>query len=351
MKTKILIYLIGAAIIVASCNRSEDNEAKEPEIPVSVVNVIHTSIEKVINTNGTVFPMQKAEFKSEISGIYKLNINPKTGKPYRLGDLVKTGEVIISLEDPEYENSIAIESKKLNLDIAQQEYTKQQSLFEKGGVTQRELRNSEVSLTNAKYDYENSKLKLAKMKIASPFDGVLVELPYYTKNVRIAAAQPLFTVMEYDQMYMEISLPEKFVNDLNSGMKVRLTSYNIQKDTLWGTVTDLSPAISSETRTFKGRIDINNPNLRLKPGMFVNADIVLMKKENTIVVSKEIIMRNNDIQYVFIADKTIARQREVATGIENANNIEIVSGLSKDDRLVVKGFETLKDNSKVKVIR
>lgn len=351
MKTKNIIYLLASTFIVVSCNNSQNNQANEPVIPVSVVNVTSASIEKVINTNGTVYPMQKAEFKSEISGIYKLNTNPKTGKKYRLGDLVKTEEAIITLEDPEYENSIAIESKKLNLDIAQQEYTKQQSLFEKGGVTQRELRNAEVSYTNAKYDYENSKLKLAKMKISSPFDGVIVELPYYTQNVRLAAGQPIFTVMEYDQMYMEISLPEKYVSDLQSGMKVRLTSYNLQKDTLWGTISDLSPAISSETRTFKGRVDVSNPNLRLKPGMFVNADIVLMKKENTFVVSKELVMRNNDIQYLFVIDKTIARQREVTTGIENANNIEILTGLSKDDRLVVKGFETLKDNSKVKVIR
>ena len=351
MKTRNTLYLLSIAICVASCNNNQDNQANEPEVPVSVINVESSSIEKLINTNGTVFPMQKAEFKSEIAGIYKLNTNPKTGKPYRLGDAVSVGEAIIGLEDPEYENSIAIESKKLNLDIAQQEYTKQQSLYEKGGVTQRELRNAEVSFTNAKYDFENSKLKLAKMKIASPFNGVLVELPYYTQNVRINAGQPLFTVMDYDQMYMEISLPEKYVSDLQSEMKVRLTSYNLQKDTLWGAISDLSPAISAETRTFKGRVNISNPSLKLKPGMFVNADIILLKKENTFVVSKELILRNNDVQYVFIVDKTIARQREVTTGIENSNNVEILTGLSKDDRLVVKGFETLKDNSKVKVIR
>lgn len=351
MKAKNIIYLLVSVFIVVSCNNSKENQANEPEIPVSVINVTPSSIEKVINTNGTAYPMQKAEFKSEISGIYKLIDNPKTGRSYRLGDLVKTGESIIALEDPEYENSIAIESKKLNLDIAQQEYSKQQSLFEKGGVTQRELRNAEVSYTNAKYDYKNATLKLAKMRVESPFNGVLVELPYYTQNVRIAAGQSLFTVMDYEKMYMEVSLPEKYVNDLQSGMKVRLTSYNLQRDTIWGTITDLSPAISSETRTFKGRIDVSNPKLLLKPGMFVNADIILTKKENTIVVSKELVLRNNDIQYVFIVDKSIARQREVTTGIENANYVEILTGLSKDDRLVVKGFETLKDNSKVKVLR
>ncbi len=351
MKAKNIIYLSALALMGMACNNSEENKTNEPEIPVSVNNVTLSSIEKVINTNGTVYPMQKAEFKSEISGIYKLMTNSKSGKKYRLGDIVKSEEAIILLEDPEYENSIAIDSKKLNLEIAQQEYTKQQSLFEKGGVTQREIRNAEVSFTNAKYDYENSKLKIAKMKVASPFGGVIVDLPYNTQNVRIAAGQPLFTVMDYGQMYMEVSLPEKYVTDLQSGMKVRLTSYNLQKDTIWGTITDLSPAISSETRTFKGRIDISNPSLRLKPGMFVNADIVITKKENTIVVAKELVLRNNDIQYVFIIDKSIARQREVTTGIENGDNVEILTGLSKDDRLVVKGFETLKDNSKVKVIR
>lgn len=351
MKAKHILYAPVIALAAIACNQSDDRQAAEPEIPVSVIDVKTSAIEKQINTNGTVMPKQKAEFKSEISGIYMLATNPKTGKAYRLGDPVKAGEVIVLLDDPEYENSIAIESKKLNLEIAEQEYNKQKSLFEKGGVTQRELRNSEVSLTNARYDYENSKLKLAKMKVASPFDGVLVELPYYTQNVRIATGQPLFTVMEYDRMYIEISLPEKYITDLNPGMKVRITSYNLPRDTIWGTVADLSPAISAETRTFKGRIDIDNPKLMLKPGMFVNADIIVNRKENAIVVAKEIIMRSNDMQYVFVVDKSIAHQREVAIGIENVNSVEIISGLSKDDRLVVKGFETLKDNSKVRVIK
>ena len=61
--------------------------------------------------------------------------NPQTGKPFKMGDRVKEGQVIIRLEDEEYENSIAIESAKLNLEISEEEYNKQKSLYEKGGVT------------------------------------------------------------------------------------------------------------------------------------------------------------------------------------------------------------------------
>ncbi|SDC67435.1 efflux RND transporter periplasmic adaptor subunit [Williamwhitmania taraxaci] len=351
MKNRVSIILIAIAFTAISCNNNEPVRSNDPEIPVSVSPIVLSSIEELINTNGTVYPMQKAEFKSEITGAYTLRNNPATGRQFRLGDKVTANNVVISIEDAEFENSIAIDSKKLNLDLAEQEFRKQESLFEKGGVTQRELRNSEVNFTNAKYDYKNAQLKLAKMKVNAPFSGILVELPYYTQGVQIAAGQPLFTVMDFGKMYMEINLPEKYISQIKQGFKVRLTSYNLPNDTLWGTITDISPAISAETRTFKGRVEIGNSKLQLKPGMFVNADIILSQKKNTIVIPKELIMRNNDVQYVFVVDKRIAHQKEILLGIENANKVEIVSGISKDDRLVVKGYETLKDNSKVKVIR
>lgn len=351
MKNISVFSLIAIAFLAFSCNEGENSRSNEPEIPVSVSPITLTSIEEIINTNGTVYPMQKAEFKSEITGSYTLRNNPSTGRQFRLGDRVNSGSVVVALEDAEYENGIAIDSKKLNLDLAEQEFRKQESLFEKGGVTQRELRNSEVSFTNAKYDYKNAQLRLAKMKVTAPFSGVIVDLPYYTQGVQLAVGQPLFTIMDFGKMYMEINLPEKYISQIKQGFKVRLTSYNLPNDTLWGQITDISPAISSETRTFKGRVEILNSKLTLKPGMFVNADIVLSQRKKTIVVPKDLIMRNNDIQYVFVVDKTIARQKEVTLGIENGNRVEIVSGLSKDDRIVVKGFETLKDNSKVKVIR
>ena len=81
--------------------------------------------------------------RSEIEGIYRLAINPSTKNEYAPSDYVSSGQVIIYLDNPEYENSIGIESQKLNLDISKREFEKQQSLFKKGGVTLRELKNSE----------------------------------------------------------------------------------------------------------------------------------------------------------------------------------------------------------------
>ena len=352
MKNIKLLLIVGAVAIAAiSCNTQPQGETTELAVPVSVENVRKQSISQYINTTGTAKSIYEATLTSEVSGQYHLLTNPAIGKPFRLGDRVKAGQVIIRFEDPEYINGLAIESKKLNLEISENEYEKQKSLYEKGGVTLRELRNSEVSRTNAQYDYESAQIRLAKMNVVSPFSGVIVDLPYYTKGTRVNSGQPMVSLMSYDKMYVEINLPEKSIAEIQLGQEVIVTNYTIVQDTLIGLVSELSPMISSETRTFSGKLLINNPDLKLRPGMFVKADIITAKKDSVIVIPKNIILSGNRGKYVFVVERnSAADDRMIQTGIENKDFVEITEGLSENDRLIIKGFETLRDNSKVKII-
>jgi len=308
-------------------------------------------IEMYVNTTGTAKAMQEVTLSSEMAGQYRLVNNPSTGRPFKLGDRVRAGQVLIRLEDAEYVNNIALDAKKLNLEIAAQEYEKQKSLYEKGGVTLRELRNSEVSATNARYDFENAQVRLSKMSIVAPFGGVIVDLPYFTQGTRIASGQAVVTLMNYDKMYLDINLPEKSISEVQTGQEVIVTNYTIAEDTLKGVVTELSPAVSTETRTFKGKLLIENPELKLRPGMFVKGDIVVARRDSAIVIPKSIIMSSNRGKVVFVVDQSTARERRITLGIENQDYAEVIAGLKENERLVVKGYETLRNDSKVKVIR
>ena len=93
-----------------------------------------------------------------MAGQYHIANNPQTGKPFKIGDRVKKGQVIIHFEDEEYVNNIGLESVKLNLQISEDEYNKQKSLLEKGGATEFEVRNAEVSKPNAQKNYESALL-------------------------------------------------------------------------------------------------------------------------------------------------------------------------------------------------
>lgn len=335
---------------IAACGNQGSQINNELAIPVSVADVIKKPIVQYISTTGTANAASQTVLSTEMAGIYRLGKNPKKGSEFRLGDIVEKGQVLITLENPELSNTIAIATKKLNLDISALENQKQKSLYEKGGVTLRELKNSEVALAQAATDYENAKIQLAKMEIIAPFRGTLVDLPQVTNGTHINTNTAVVTLMDYSKLLMDINLPEKNIASIHVDQDVSITNYTLPKDTLAAKINDLSPVVSTETRTFKGRLVIDNPELKLRPGMFVKADIEVARRDSAIVISKEIIVSGNRGKTVFIVEKGAVRERIITTGLETETSIEVIEGLKKNERVVVKGFETLRNNSKVKII-
>jgi RND family efflux transporter MFP subunit len=239
----------------------------------------------------------------------------------------------------------------LNLELTESELNKQESLYEKGGVTLKDLKTASINYANAKTTVENSKLQLEKTRIVAPIDGVIVDLPYYTQSTQVETGSTIAKIMDYKVMYMDVSLPEKYISVIKPGQLVKLTNYTIPDDTIIGNITQLSPAINADTRTFKGNISINNPNLLLRPGMFVKADIVTNHKDSVIVIPRSIILSRQKGKTVFIVDRGVAAERIIETGLENITDVEVTRGLTKNERVVTSGFETLSNRSKVKIIK
>jgi membrane fusion protein (multidrug efflux system) len=336
--------------VMAACGNQGSQVNNELAIPVSVADVVKKPIVQYISTTGTATAASQVTLYTEMAGIYRLGKNPKTGSEFKLGDIVEKGQVIVRLENPETQNAIAITTKKLNFDISELENQKQKSLYEKGGVTLRELKNSEVSLAQAGTDYENAKIQLAKMEVIAPFRGAIVDLPQVTSGTRVVTNAAVVTLMDYSRLFMEINLPEKNITTIHPGQEVSITNYTLPKDTLKAKINELSPVVSTETRTFKGKLVIDNRELKLRPGMFVKADIEVARRDSAIVISKEIIVSGNRGKTVYIVEKGAARDRIITTGLENETLVEVIEGLKKNERVVTKGFETLRNNSKVKII-
>lgn len=350
MNNRILLLTALVALLTA-CGNQPQNSQSEIETPVSVQELKKSSISKLINSSGTALATYSVVLNSEMGGYYNLQTNPSTGRPYKLGDAVRKGALIIHLEDKEYENGIALESKKLALEIAEQEQSKQQALYEKGGVTLSEMRNTEVRVTNARYDLENANLNLDKMKVRAPFDGVIVALPHYTPQSRVTQGSEMVGLMAYARMYMELNLPESAIGYVALNQPVHITHYTLPEDTLQGEISELSPAISTETRTFRGKVLIDNKQFKLRPGMFVKADIVVDKADSVIVIPKEVVISRRNRKYVYIVERNTAILRDIETGLEDDTHIEVTRGLNENDNLIIRGYETLRENSRVKVLK
>ena len=337
--------------VISSCSPEDSSIKSEIKIPVSVVSIKPQSISRFIETTGTVYSSKEGLIKSELRGIYKLQRNPATGKPFALGDAVKAGQVVIRIQDREFENNLQVEGKKLNLELAENNLKKQESLYDKGGVTQTELKNAFIEHVNAKYAYQNAEIQMSKMAVKAPFDGVIVELPYHTDGVIIDQGKDLIKVMQYDKLLMDVKLPEKHLQEVTLDQMVQISNYNVARDTVYGKISQISPIINADTRTFQSVLQINNEKRLLRPGMFIKAFILSEKRDSTIVIPKETVISRQDGKVVFTVENGIATEKKITTGLENMNVIEVVSGLKVNDRLVISGFETLRNKSKVNIIQ
>ena len=198
--------------------------------------------------------------------------------------------------------------------MAEQEYQKQKSVYEKGGVTLRELRNAELQLTQAQNSLENAQIRLEKLKTNVPISGIITKLTHYTPNSQIQQGAALATIMDYARMYVDVDLPENTMMEIKTGQKVQITNYSLPNDTLVGTITELSPAIDVNTRTYLGKVRFNNSKLLIRPGMFVKTLIKVNQKDNIIVIPKEVIISDQRGKRVFVVQENTAFERIIETG-------------------------------------
>jgi len=196
-----IFFIIAISLLVLSgCQQERMQEQTDTTIPVRVMEVEKSSIQEFVMATGTVYAVKETILTTEQAGRYTLRKNPRTGRPFVMGDSVAANTMIFSLDNPEYVNQVAMDSKKLSLESAEREFTKQQGVYEKGGITLKEVKDAEAAMIDARYSFENAKISLAKLEIRAPFSGVIVDLPHFTANQWVVANTGVAILMDYSRL-------------------------------------------------------------------------------------------------------------------------------------------------------
>ena len=98
-------------------------------------------------------------------------------------------------------------------------------------------------------------------------------------------------------------------------------------------------------------MEVDNRDQILLPGMFVKADLVVNSAEEVLVIPRDIIMSRNRNQIVYVVENGVATERIITTGLQNEENVEVKMGLLKGESIVNSGFETLRNQSRVRILR
>ena len=274
----------------------------------------------------------------------------------------------------DYEN--ARRSSVAGVKLAQATYDRTKLLYEKTITAGKNLQAAEHDLEVAKASAENSvngtkaaltaarrhllilglkdstidslasKPDLAAVfSLNSPIDGVVVE-----RNATIGASvgtdASLFKIIDLSRVWIDANVFEKDLQRVRLGQQVKLTVPAFPGSTFSGKVILVNSVVDPDTRTVKVRTEVPNPDGRLKPDMFANVEIITDVNRAAISIPQSAVLNDNGQTVVFVAESDGYKKRQVHTGIQNGDRVEIIDGLNAGDRLVVKGNYLLLQQSK-----
>jgi RND family efflux transporter MFP subunit len=334
--------------IASGCRPGDVIDPPDMKAPVRVGDVTRDTVESVVKTTGTLKADEQAVLLTESEGRFVMGLKT-AGERFDEGDEVKAGQTIARLRNPELMATIAIDARKEENANAKKALERVLKQIDAGDISPAEAESAQSAATSARYAYEAALAQLEKFKITSPITGKIVKLTEVVDGDRLLPGTEIATVMSYRTILADVNIANSDFPLVEIGQEARVTNFALKDEEFRGAVTMISPVADQQTRAFVTEITIDNEDEKLRPGMYVQADIVVARHENAVVVSPELVLTRNDKQVVFVVEDEKAVAREVHIGIETRDAAEVVSGIEPDDALIVEGFETLRDGTPVSV--
>ena len=341
-------------LLLTACSPPVDTEEVEFRVPVTVREVDVATVEDLIVATGTLRTSESAVVRVETGGFLSIT-KGASGRRLAEGDRVEAGQVLAEVygEDVSLESGLA--ATRTRYETAQRVLESRRELHEAGLISEEELREAETRLAESKLEWERSRLKENRTQIVSPISGVVLNLVRDTDGLPAAAGQRVergFTVARIapvETLIAEIDLVGPDLARIEKGLEARLRHHAWDDERFTGRVLRLAPSIDPVTRTLKAEVAIDNRAGKLRPGMFVEVTLVAERREEVPVVPREAVTERGGSRVVFVLNGQRVTQREIVLGLGDDDVVEVRQGLEAQERVVVRGLETLTDGTRVRV--
>jgi HlyD family secretion protein len=298
--------LVGVVVIVVGATVLKNGKSTGPKYRTEAVG--RGDIEALVVTSGTLNPVMTVEVGSQVSG--KINkINVDYNSQVKKGDILAELDLSILQSKIDQNNAnylsaqASLDRAKVTLDNLKKKYDRSLTLFEKNLISYEEKEAAEASYLGAKTDVtsaqarleqaksqlESSKLDLSYAIIRSPIDGVVITRDMNVGQTVAASYQApkLFTIAnDLSKMQVECSVDEADIGKVLEKQKVRFTVDAFADETFFGTVKQVrySPTTSQNVVTYTTIVDVDNPGMKLRPGMTATVSIITGEAKNVVRV-------------------------------------------------------------------
>lgn len=263
------------------------------------------------------------------------------------GQRVKANQVLVELDGREIE--ARLEETRVMRENAQRLYERSVKLFETRNVPQSRVEELQAQLEAAGARIRADEARLADYVIRAPFDGRM-GLRRVSLGALVTPGVEISTLDDTSSIKMDFKVPENALRSLQPGAKVEARSAAYPGRVFTGTVTTIGTRVDTASRSVELRADVPNADDALKPGMFLTASLVIDSRPAALLVPEAAVLSNGDIHSVFVVADGKAKQTTVRLGQSRDGKIEIRSGVTAGDSVIVGGLVKVRDGQTVRAM-
>ncbi len=185
--------------------------------------------------------------------------------------------------------------------------------------------------------------------VKAPIDGIVSNINI-TKGQILLPSEPPMLIVNLNDIYVQIGVTGDIINKLEKNQEARVIIDSVSEDAVEGKIVKISPVSDLRTQLYSVTAEIKNKDKLIKPGMFAQVIIKTDVMENVIVVPSDTVFYRDNVAYVYVVNDGTALEREVETGLDTGEMINVTKGLNKGEPVVTKGHNFIDDGTKVEVV-
>ncbi|MDD4088264.1 MAG: efflux RND transporter periplasmic adaptor subunit [Tissierellia bacterium] len=364
---RVLTLLLITAFVLAGCTTSQETDAIKEEaytpVEVETLKPMELYIENLMTAK--VFADKDVFVIPLMAGkVEKINV--------KVGDRVEKDEVLFAMDKDDIEKQVAqayaaYEAAKAGFDVsaaqiqsAKDNLERIAKLYEEGAVPETQYEQAKLAASDesleaarmgveqARVAYSNAASMLENAEVKAPISGVVSSVNI-VEGEYASSANPPITIVDSDSVTIEFGIAASLVNKVKTegAAVVEISSAGYKNEAV---INSVSSSADIMTNLYTVSIVLENDGT-IKPGMFAKVYLQTDNIENTYAVRAEAVKEREDKKFVFVAEGDSAALKEVTTGLDTGAYIEIKTGLSKGDKVIIKGQDYISHGSKIKVVR
>ncbi len=346
--TSVIIIAALAGIIYVLNNNKAKNEAqtaivaeKNTGVTVRVAEAGYQDMNLKYTTNGVFMPKQEVKIAAETPGrVARVLVQE--------GSRVGAGQTLAIIEGDK--QNVAVSNAQAVYNNARAEVARFENAYSSGGVTKQQLDQVKLQLENAKNNLRSANLNATDVNVKASFSGV-VNSKTIEPGSYVNPGQEMFNIVNISTLKLKVNVDEKTVGGIKLGQNVLVESAALSGQQWTGVVTFIAPKADGSLN-FPVEIEIrNNGNNDLKAGMYGTAIFGNEQLSNALVIPRTAFVGNISSNKVFVAKDGKAVLKEVVSGRNFGDFVEIISGIGSGETVITTGQINLLDGTPIEIIK